>query len=246
MEQNSSFNDIRRGRFTSSEIWRLCGYDRTGKSPSAQFYSYCKQVASERLFGARIISGGNIQTEYGKLTEKYIGKELEQQGYTYGFSDIPIVNNNPEFTEWHSGTPDYIVKSTVGDIKCPFSCEKYFDLYGINEEVLKKDKPEYYWQLISNSILTGKQYAELTAFYPTFDDLQAILELNRQESISFKMEWADIDNLPFLGEGKEDMRIYRLNWFINNEDSEFLYDRLRHAISYTKELIETKLKLIKK
>lgn len=242
MEKSQDFIELRRGCFTSSKIFNLCTSGKEKDSIGKPFYAYCKKVAAERFFNTRVIDGGSLSTDWGNLAEKYVGSILEKEGITVGFSDSPMANK--ELESWHRGTPDCLSRDTVFDIKCPTSLEHYFELYGCTEQDLKKNDANFYWQLVSNSIITNKPYAELVVFYPNFDDLQAILELNRQESISFRIEWKDIDDLPCLGEDRSDMNIYRLRWRVLEEDKQFITERIRLAIIEVERLISEKLKRI--
>lgn len=244
MEKNGAFNSIRCGKFTSSTISDLCGFDRSGKNPSATYYSRIRKVAAERFFGTKIQGGSNIACDWGNLCEKYVATLIEPDGIIGGYSDIPIESTIDGLENAYAGTPDFLSKDTIWDCKAPFNLENYFNLYGIDNDGLKKEFPAYYWQLLSNKILTGKDKCGLIAFYPNFDDLQAILELNRNDSISFRLEYQDIDNLPCLGEEFKEMNMYQLIFIPPDNDLLFLLSRIQSANIECERLILEKLKRI--
>lgn len=244
MIKNKSFYDIRTGRFTSSTIGDLCTNGRKDGELGAPFYKRCQIVASSRMFGARTIEGGSISTEWGILVENYVNKILEKEGITTGYSSLPIISNMEEFEDWVCGSPDAVSMDTVYDIKCYYSITEYFNIYGCTVDELRTIKPLYFWQLVNNAILTGKEYAELVCFYPTKEDLDEILSMNRDEMISYRISYADESELPQLGEGKEDFRLYRLRWEVNAKDTNFLLSRINLAKKEVERLISDKLKRI--
>jgi hypothetical protein len=59
-------------------------------------------------------------------------------------------------------------------------------------QLFKKEFPEYYWQLVSNAILTGKQVAELIIYLPYLSELEEIRELaanNTDIDLETKLFW---------------------------------------------------------
>jgi hypothetical protein len=246
MEHNEEFDRIRCGRFNSSEIYNLCSNGRSKGDLGKAFYSYCKRKAAERMLGFSRRGGSSLDTDFGHVAEKYIGEELQSTGeYIYGYSDIPITHYSEEFEPYWSGSPDMLSENCVWDIKCPTSPEHIFNLIGCDEYSLKEDKPEYFWQLVSNSILTRKRYAGLTVFIPIKEDLEAILTMNRDNILSYRIEYAEANSFPQLGNGRENMRLYQMKWLVNLNDKEFLIDRVRQGIKEVERLIEQKTKILK-
>jgi hypothetical protein len=109
-------------------------------------------------------------------------------------------------------------------------------------EGLKREFPENYWQLVSNSILTGKQFAELIIYCPYLTELIEIKtdletgELTYDGNINDVawINWCEDEELPFLVEGKYYKNLYSLKWEVSQEDKEALTSRVKKAI----ELIE--------
>ncbi len=240
MEKIKEFYELRTGRFTSSTIGELASNGRGKEEPGAPFFSRCEKVAAERMFGARVASGSSLATEWGGLAERYVSEVLNKEGVTVGFSDNPIAHPDELLSAWWAGTPDGLGKDCVYEIKCPLSVEGYFALYDCTAESLKSIKREYYWQLVSNCIITNKRYAELVVFYPNREDLEAIRELNRNGSLSYRIEWAEDSTLPCLGEGKEHLNFYRMRFEVTEDDKVFLTERVKKAIDYTNVLLDSK------
>ena len=73
-------------------------------------------------------------------------------------------------------------------------------------DVFKKEEPEYYWQLVSNSILEGKKYAELIVYVPFQSELMDIriacdnYEGADQYKLRFIAESSD-EELPYILDG---------------------------------------------
>lgn len=244
MEKSKQFNAIRTGRFTSSEIWQLVSNGRKQGEPGATFFSYCKRVASERLLGFKGKSSSEaFPTEWGHVAEAYVAKILESEGWIIGFSDCPITHQSLEFAPYWSGTPDAVKSDRIGEIKCPVSSEKYFDLLGITTEEMKdgesKEALKYYWQMVSNACITGKDIAELIVFCPTEQDLEVIKTMNENEGMSFRVSWAKDDAFPCTKD--ERFRVYRMEFTVPEEDKIFLQERVRLAIENVENLITKKL-----
>ncbi len=94
--------------------------------------------------------------------------------------------------------------------------------------------------MVSNCIITNKKYAELVAFYPNKHDLEAIRDLNRDGSLSYRIEWADESSLPCLGEGRGHLNYYRMRFEVPEDDKVFLTERVKMAIDYTNCLLSGK------
>jgi hypothetical protein len=133
-----------------------------------------------------------------------------------------------------------ITDNKVCDIKCPFSlgvyCDKADLMIANDVEGLKKKFPENYWQLVSNSILTGKPIAELIIYCPYLEELAQILTEVKdydgdQNEIAW-INWANDDELPYLIKGNYYQNLYKMEWEVSEEDKQALYDRVLKANNY--------------
>ena len=180
----------RNGRFTSSQIYRLMSNGRTKDSIGSPFYSYCKDVYFETLLGRRLDNETNAKsTSWGNLVEL---QAFDKLGIEYDLvSKNTIVHKSHNFSEWWAGTPDLIKnEDTICDVKCPMTLNSFCTFYDCNtiEDAINthKDAEKYYWQLVSNSILTGCKYAELIIYVPYYYELVEIRDLLK--SIDSRLE----------------------------------------------------------
>lgn len=174
---SEEWENIRAGRFTSSEIWKLMEFGfremtpeelkarpKTGKGskttrvpdPSKmgdRGKSYIMQKVAEVMTGQPKPSAYAYPLVYGKETEPEAVAYFEKQtGYTceeIGFQT---------WGEHAGGSPDRtIIEIKEGlEIKCPFQSENqvgYLMLTDHND--LKRMHPEYYWQCVSLMLFTG-------------------------------------------------------------------------------------------
>lgn len=184
------------------------------------FYTYCNKKAYEKIANRPLdnVSIANA-TEWGKLCE------IE------AFALLPIdyaFQAENRYTHplyrW-SGCPDYTTDDTVGDIKCPFTLVSAFAMHMCKtQEDLKKQYPQYYWQLVSNSILCDKKYAELAIFAPKSSRFKSInaRASNNDSIIRFK----NMNELPFLPEDSNFPEITTMRFEVPKEDKEDLTSRV--------------------
>lgn len=235
------------GNFSSSQIYRLMSKGRGNWSPEnvgAPFNSYVREKQWERRLGRPL--NGPIQGRpaiWGSFVEKFV---YDQQ------SGVVIVSKDrwahPEIEGW-TGSPDYFrpMERIVGDIKCPWTLTSFCEMVDLIEggvEEFKAKKPEYYWQLVSNLILTGFDQCELTVFVPTLEQLMEIRELAEQAEFHDNDHWAgelnpdkvafipliDHRELPFLPEDSQYNSTYTLRFTPPEEDIENLTKRVQMAV----------------
>ena len=140
---------------------------------------------------------------------------------------------HPEYLFW-KGTPDITTDLIVGDIKCPFTLTSFCDLVDAMEsgiEAFKKGYKEYYWQLVSNAILTKRMDAELIVFCPLKSELDKIRDFVDcyDSDDPFKYKWiidSRDEKLPYLIDGKGYERINKFSFVVPKEDIEFLTTRV--------------------
>jgi hypothetical protein len=176
-------NNLKRiGNFTSSEIYLL-----TKKSKSGGFgvpaITYIDDKKIEKKLGRSLqISVQTQSMVWGLFLEEYVNKLLSIE-YEL-LSDFTIKHN---LIENYSGSPDFTTNDTVCDLKCyqPKNFAKLTDAILKQDIVFFKENFESeYWQLISNSILTGLPYCEIISFMPYLSELPdlAILASNLDTS----------------------------------------------------------------
>lgn len=142
---------------------------------------------------------------------------------------------HPTIANW-TGAPDTRKASVVGDIKNPFTMKSFcihVDAFGSIEKFKEVDKGKWYWQLISNAILTGSDRAEIIIYCPYKKDLDDIRERagmfdGDQNKVAF-LNWSDDDELPWIPEGGhyKDLNIWEFD--VPEEDRIFLTNRVIEA-----------------
>jgi hypothetical protein len=109
-------------------------------------------------------------------------------------------------------------------------------------ETLKVNNPNYYWQLVANSILTGLPNAMLLVHIPYKDELTKIREAagnydGNQNHIAF-LNWAEDSELPYIERGKYYQDINEFTFEVPQEDKDFLLERLTQATELLTEQIK--------
>lgn len=222
------------GNFSSSEIWKLMTSGRKAGSYGAPFYTYIKEKRWERGLMRPLSSESNAKpTNWGTFLEKRVFDLLP--------FDYKLVSKDryqhTEINSW-TGMPDTLRDYYVGDIKCPWTLTAFCTLVDAMKadnfaEELKSVKKEYYWQLVSNAILTGKDRAELIVYAPYKSEMEEIREMARnydgdQNKIAF-IEWMDNSELPVLKDEGKYQNLNRREFIIPEEDKTELYNRVLEA-----------------
>jgi len=243
------------GRFTSSQISRLCTSLKSGK-PTSAFMTYVEEKADEILMCR--ISDVTVNTQamrWGKLMEKVlISDELN---YKEDFnvkvaSEEPIIHSD---LFYYSGTPDieHIGLKSI-EVKCYYP-KKFTALSRClmkqDTELLKNSFPSEYWQTISNGILCNVDTVELICFMPYESFvLNMVEEINESDFLEargfdltdyFFLEWRDfnISNVPSLPDHSKLKNINRFEFTIPQEDKDFLLERVKLAGSELQKLTES-------
>lgn len=213
----------RHSNFSSSNIYKLCSKGRGEFSidnVGSSFFTYVKEKKRERKLKRDINSKVHTRAiTWGIVCELYVfDRKLDIK-----YSNMNNVGRlfHGEIENW-TGIPDTFIKKDliVGDIKCPSSLIRFCDLVdscenGVSE--FKKNHPEYYWQLVSNSILTGVNKAELLFFVPYLDELEKIYNF--------------VDNLREI-DLPDDLDLFQIN-FISEEIQSYLnYGKLPLSVPY--------------
>ena len=215
-------NKNRIGNISSSQIYRLMG----SKKPKE---TYLTELSYARRLGRSLSNETTSKpTSWGLLLE---GIAFNRLGFEYSLvSDETI--RHPEFDCW-VGSPDGYTNNSVIDIKCPFTLKSFVELVDIKDiDTFKYDCPEYYWQLVSNSILLGKQFAELIVYCPYEDDLGLIKHQaqNVDAQDLYKYYWlgsATNEEIPYLIPGEEfkDLNIFKFE--VPTEDKDLLTETIK-------------------
>lgn len=237
-------NDIRAGKFTSSEIVALTKLGKDKVSFGAPAMTYISETNMERRLGRSLEVEENARPlTWGKLVEQ---RAFELLGLEYSLvSDSTLIH--PEYPFW-VGTPDGEKKkdNTIIDIKCPITlksfCQLVDPLYNgltgmdamnaIREN--HKDGDKYYWQLVSNACLKGSDYAELIVYMPYASELDEIRTLaqNVPSDLLSKHYWIAMalpDDLPYLLVGGYYKNLNIIRFEVPESDKDFLTAQVEKA-----------------
>lgn len=225
---------MRAGNFTSSEIWKLVTNDRTGKDFGKPALTYISEKIMEIRLGRELTKDHNAKpTNWGTF--------IEQRAFDCMGLEYQLVSKeryfHPEIKHW-SGMPDANTPDLVSDIKCPWTLKAFCELVDAIEKgvsVFKAEFPEYYWQLISNAILTKKTRAAIFVYCPYKSELEEIRVMAEnydgdQNKIAF-INWASDDELPYLIEGRHYKNLNSFEFDVPQEDIDLLTERVKKAVA---------------
>ena len=248
-------NELRNGRFTSSEVVRLLG---NGKREMTDFeienrpkgskakmiedvnilptsaLTYIEEKNFERKLKRSLCSETNAKaTTWGLLVEQRV---FDLLGTEYTIMSNESIYHTSLGDIW-CGTPDLIkhtTPKTVGEIKCPFTLKSFCTFAECKDisEVREKhtDGEKYYWQIVSNAILTDSERGELIIYCPKQSELEDIRELADNGDERFKWIFYSLDSdVPYLPENSLYENMYIFNFEIPKYDKEYLENRIKLA-----------------
>lgn len=173
---------MRYGKFTSSEIWKLTTTDRKGNFPGAPALTYMKERVKQKRLKKGFTPSGSTATKWGLALEQLaIEKFAERSGLHVVSYSNPATDFQLSHLPNHGGTPDLTTfdGEIVGSVKCPYTENSFVDLWDICKtqsiQHFKETNPEYYWQLISDSIVVGAKYCVFIIFMPFEDEAAELL-----------------------------------------------------------------------
>lgn len=243
-------NYLRHGNFTSSEIVALLSEPTVAEKKQGGVWgkpalTYIEECNMERRLQRSLTDEISAKPlTWGKLLEQKVDDIL---GIKYSFCSTDTIMH-PTIKFW-SGSPDGIKHDegkTVVDFKCPMTLKSFCQLVDPLYEGLEgvdainairenhKDGEKYYWQLLSNSILTGAKYAELIIYVPYESELQDIKVLAQQvpgEQLG-KHYWIAMANegeLPFIKDGGYYKNLNIIRFEVPEEDKKFLTSKVLEA-----------------
>ena len=210
-----------------------------GKNPSVRTLEYIEEVKIERRLGRRLNSNESSRpTSWGSVIESRVATILAGDNpfeYKYASSDTLT---HPTISDW-CGTPDLVGADKVADIKCPYTLKSFVKLSDIclaqDSDKLKQQFPEYYWQLVSNAIITGKDKAELIVYCPYQSELDSIREniANLDDTdLQTDSQWIAFspdEKLPYLPDGGYYHNLNRFEFVVTVEDKNLLTQAVENA-----------------
>lgn len=232
--QTITGNEHRIGRFTSSGIHALMSVARDGQSFGKPALTYIEEKQMERRLGRSINTDTNSKpTSWGNLVEQ---RAFDLLGLDYSLCSSDTLTHK-EYGDIWSGSPDLVnsrTGDTVCDVKCPFTL-KSFCLFADSKtiEEVRANHPDgekYYWQLVSNAILTDSKFAELVVYCPYQNELEAIREMannyNGDQNKVAWINWANDYDLPYLVDGGYYQNLNIIRFEVSQSDKELLTQKV--------------------
>lgn len=227
---------LRVGNFTSSEIFKLLTKGKATGSMGAPALTLIEECNVERRLLRSISADVDAKaTTWGMICEKYL---FEKMGTEYTlYSDQTI--QHPTIPYW-VGSPEgnkFDEGKTVYDIKCPWTLKSFCEFIDSgNIEAIRlnhKAGEQYYWQLISNAILTESKYAELKIFVPYLKELEGIREVvqnwDGDQNAFAWINWAHNDKLPWIHEGGHYKNLNTFRFEVPQADKDKLTEAVKRA-----------------
>ena len=200
----------------------------------AKLKTYIQELSYEKRICRSLNNEASARPlNWGKLLESYVFTREELLGFEYRQNSDKVIEH-PTIKHW-CGTPDGTKDNTVFDLKCPWTMKSFCELEQItilqDIEYFKNEKPEYYWQLVSNSILTNSQFAELIVYCPyeaNLTDIRIFAE-NYDGLDQYKYRFiveSSNDELPYLPEESPciDLNIFRFE--VPQSDKDLLISKI--------------------
>lgn len=153
-----SWEKMRKGKFTASEIWKLFTEplrkaDKENGQLSDTAKSYIKQKVAESLTGYKY-SFTNRYVEWGNEHEPEAAFEVKQRHQDFKYVSEQFF----PYTDYSGGSPDGWIesKNMVVEIKCPENPENHIE-YCMMRSLLETKK-EYYYQIQFNMLILAKHF----------------------------------------------------------------------------------------
>lgn len=227
-------NNLRIGRFTSSEIWKLMTNGKKEGEMGKPALDYIRVKNMERRLDLSI--SGEIDsrpTSWGSLCEKRVTDVLLSTSYkplgqdTVAHLTIDCWSGSPDGEKYEGEN------RLLPEVKCPWTRKSFCELIDVSDADFKKEQPEYWWQMVSNSILIGVDVAELIVYCPYEKEIPDIWELaNNWEGDANQftwLQWVGKEGLPYLKENSYYKNLNIRRFDIPQEDKEQLTQRVIEA-----------------
>lgn len=172
-QRSQAWRDIRAGKFTASEIWKLMGDPRSKAAKEAGEWSetaqtYINTKVAEELTGQVHQASSAYPMVWGEDTEPLAkehftiitGKEVKHSGFKI-------------FNLHAGGSPDGFVDDGLIEIKCPFNSGNHVEYLKLVKGIeIRESYPEYWWQMQANLLFNSKNLCYFAAFDPRFPEAQ--------------------------------------------------------------------------
>ena len=176
----------RLGKVTSSSIWNLIVEPKEkAKKENGELSStskeYIMQKVAEKLTGVSR-SFQNDATAFG-LEQEASAISYYELKYGYRVKEAGYIE---AVDGWYGGTPDGLIESDNGiiQVKCPYEYRNHLSFLMVEDvEHFKAKYREYYWQCVSDMLVTDAQWCDFVSYCPDMPDEYKMfrLRINRNE-----------------------------------------------------------------
>lgn len=175
---SDEWDQMRVGRFTSSEMWRLLTPPKSNKSKedgllSETAMTYIQEKVAETITGKLKQSSYAYPLVYGKDLEPEAIEKFCELGYQW--DEIGFV----AFGDHAGGSPDGIINETdILEAKCPYAIDTQIGYLQLTDQWdLKRHNPKYYWQVMSNLLFTKKERGHFVSYDPRYPEKYRIVHI---------------------------------------------------------------------
>lgn len=232
-------NPLRVGSFTSSEIFRLMKPGKAKGSYSVDADTYIQECNWERKLGRPIDNEVDARPlSWGRACEPIAFDRLPTD-YTL-CSDQTI--QHPTIPYW-VGSPDAVTEDACADLKCPMTLKSFCQIFepyydpktggllheaGTIEAVREnhRDGDKFFWQIVSNCVLTGKRKGRLIIFVPFEDELEEIRQSIEGNPDYYWIWTADKEKMPYLIRNGQYKNINVIDFDVLQRDVDELTNRV--------------------
>ena len=216
------------GHYTSSQMYRLMGTPAVQKTYmeevlfETQLKVSCKEEASGKPMN------------WGTMMQHYVAENYMPVGYEW--HDKTEVH--PKYKLW-SGTPDIVSEDGTGDVKC-FYRKKFAQVAnciatreGVEpHQLLRKNHPDIYWQITSNSAILKKSKCMLVLFLPNGSELDAVRDFAANSLLPEEWKYRFIvesakSELPYQSDDSIFPNVIYYEWELVQSDVELIENKFK-------------------
>jgi len=167
-QNTDEWDQVRVGRFTASELWRLMvepkgKTDKDSGKLSETALSYVQEKVAEVLTG--------LPKQQGYAFPLVWGSEKEPEAIEYFTERTGLTVEKVGFftyTDHAGGSPDgFIGEDAILEVKCPYDPGKQVDYLMLTDQWdLKRHFREYYWQCQANLLFTEREVCHFITYDP--------------------------------------------------------------------------------
>jgi putative phage-type endonuclease len=157
-QRSEEWFEMRKGRITSSEIYKIMGKDNFSETAKTYLLEKVCELyggVTEPATGAALNWGTDLEPVAIEHYEKLTKVKVEKASF------IPV-------GKYYGGSPDgLLLPKGIIEVKCPFKSANHFKHGMINTpEKFKKIAPNYYWQCVSNMVCAEVEWCDFISYDP--------------------------------------------------------------------------------